>query len=166
MHFPRRAACTGLSAFGFLAFGAVPANAHVSAKPSKVAAGAMQQVSFVVTHGCGVAATTSLSVKIPAGVKVEKPSGPAGFRGTVDASANVVRFSGGSLKDGVKGSFSMTLTFPKKDVVLSFPTVQTCGTKKTSWIAVASNADPDPQYPAPQIIVGNAKPVVTATHTH
>ena len=125
------------------------AQAHIDPKPATVAAGAKTEVSFSVGHGCGASPTTKLQIKVPAGVTVSSPRGPASMVASVNGG--VVTFDG--VAAGKNRKVFLTLQFPKTPGLLSFPVVQTCKTGKESWIEIPNAANPKPKLPAPQIMV-------------
>ncbi len=137
---------------GLLGVGLFTANgaqAHIEPKPATVKAGATAVVSFNVEHGCGTSPTTKLQIKIPAGVTVSNPNGPASMVPKV--SGSVVTFAG--VAAGNNRKVFLTLKFPKTPGLLSFPVVQTCKVGKESWIQIPNEANPKPNFPAPQITV-------------
>jgi periplasmic copper chaperone A len=125
------------------------AQAHIEPKPATVAAGVKIEVSFTVGHGCGSSPTTKLQIKVPAGVTVSGPRGPASMVASV--SGGVVTFDG--VAAGKNRKVFLTVQFPKTPGLLSFPVVQTCKTGKESWIEIPNAANPKPKLPAPQIMV-------------
>lgn len=125
------------------------AQAHIEPKPATVAPGAKTEVSFTVGHGCGTSPTTKLQIKVPAGVTVSSPRGPASMVASV--SGGVVTFDG--VAAGKNRKVFLTVQFPKTRGLLSFPVVQTCKTGKESWIEIPNAANPKPKLPAPQIMV-------------
>lgn len=151
--FPLRC-CTSLfvGALSMMSVGALTvgtAQAHIDPKPATVAAGAKTEVSFSVGHGCGASPTIKLQIKVPAGVTVSSPRGPASMVASV--SGGVVTFDG--VAAGKNRKVFLTLQFPKTPGLLSFPVVQTCKNGKESWIEIPNAANPKPKLPAPQIMV-------------
>ena len=133
----------------FLGLGAGPAEAHINPKPSAVKAGSKMVVSFTVGHSCGKKPTTKLQINVPAGVTVTNPKGPVNV--AVSLANGVVTFDGKFTEKS--RTVSMTAQFPKTLGVLRFPIVQTCNDTKLSWIEIPNDANPKPNYPAPQITV-------------
>jgi periplasmic copper chaperone A len=131
------------------AFTASGANAHIEPKPATVKLGAKVVVSFTVEHGCGTSPTTKLQIKVPEGVQVSHPTGPKSMVSQI--VGNVVTFEG--LAAGKNRQVSLTVQFPKTPGLVPFPVVQTCKVGKESWIQVPNEADPKPNFPAPQIMV-------------
>ena len=132
-----------------LGLGVGAAEAHINPKPSVVKAGSKTAVSFTVGHACGKKPTTKLQIKVPAEVTVTNPKGPANVTATLDNG--VVSFAGTFTEKS--RTVSITAQFPKTLGVLHFPIVQTCSDTKLSWIEIPNNANPKPNYPAPQITV-------------
>jgi periplasmic copper chaperone A len=139
----------GFVALGVSAVTVGTAQAHIGPKPSVVTPGAKTEVSFTVGHGCGASPTTKLQIKIPDGVTVSVPRGPATMVSSI--AGKVVTFDGEA--GGKTQKVFLTVQFPKTRGVLTFPIVQTCKTGKASWIDVPNAANPKPKYPAPQITV-------------
>lgn len=143
-----------LSALAVLAF-AAPAGAHVDSAEEPVAAGGRTPVTFSFDHGCNGQPTTYLRVQIPAGVSDVVPENPAGWTSTVNGDE--LRWDGGSIPDRQTASFVAVMTIDQPEgTVVRFPTIQGCPTAESAWIEVADATNPDPAYPAPQIVVGGA----------
>jgi periplasmic copper chaperone A len=128
---------------------ATAVEAHIEPNPKAVKAGSKVTVNFNVAHGCGSSPTTKLQIKIPSGVAVSNPAGPASMVSKV--AGDVVTFDG--LVTGKNRKVFLTLQFPKTPGLLSFPIVQTCKSGKESWIELPNDANPNPKLPAPQILV-------------
>jgi uncharacterized protein YcnI len=148
---------------GLALAGPAPAGAHVSSQEQPpVAAGAPTPVTFSFDHGCDGQPTTYLRVEIPEGVTDVTPQDPAGWTST--SSADELRWDGGSVPSGQEASFTATMTFTVADgTVVHFPTIQGCPTAENAWIQIPDAANPEPQYPAPQIVVGVATDATLST---
>ena len=145
------------------------ATAHVGTDPSTAPAGATSIIGFVVGHGCEGSPTTSVSIRIPAGVTAAKPRPKPGWRlsvrkGTLprpvrDFAGNLVRrgvlevtWSGGRLLDDHYDSFELRLGMPNTPGrTLWFPTVQRCVRGLHRWIAIPRAGRPEPEAPAPGV---------------
>jgi len=145
-----------------------PASAHISVvSEHAVEAGETATIGFRVPHGCGEAATDSVSVQIPdgvVGVEVawvpgwtvelenvatdQDPSDGAELRERV----GVVRWSGGSLPPDLFYDFTIVATFPDEPSQLVFPLIQRCGDEELAWIQIAETGDPEAlELPAPSL---------------
>jgi uncharacterized protein YcnI len=132
-----------------------PAGAHVQSSEEPVAAGGRTPVTFSFDHGCNGQPTTYLRVQIPPGVTDVVPEDQPGWTSTV--SGDELRWDGGSIPDGQTASFVAVMTIDQPEgTVVRFPTIQGCPTAESAWIEVADATNPDPAYPAPQIVVGVA----------
>lgn len=163
MHHPRPTrtrrltAATGAAMLAALAalVLAAPAGAHVQSSEEPVAAGGRTPVTFSFDHGCNGQPTTFLRVQIPPGVSDVVPEDQPGWTSTV--SGDELRWDGGSIPDGQVASFVAVMTIEQPEgTVVRFPTIQGCPTTESAWIEVADATNPDPAYPAPQIVVGAA----------
>lgn len=153
------------------------AQAHVSLETPQTVAGSSYKAVLKIPHGCGAAATTQVSVKIPEGFIAAQPQAKAGWNvETVKSDyAHSYKLHGKDVKSGVtkiiwKGgnlpsdfydefAFVGKLASFDKNTALSFPTVQTCEDGKTeSWtdIAAAGQNPHDLKNPAPQLSVTTA----------
>ena len=149
---PRVAFVAAVVGIGLAVFTA-SAGAHVTGSDEPVTSGGSTPVTFAFDHGCNGEPTTYLRVQLPAGAIDVEPQNPPGWTSTV--TADEVRWDGGSIPDQQKATFVavMTITQPEGAVVI-FPTIQGCPTRESTWIEIADPTNPDPRYPAPQIIVG------------
>jgi uncharacterized protein YcnI len=131
------------------------AGAHVHSEEQPATAGSPTPVTFSFDHGCDGEPTTYLRVQIPEGVTDVVPQDPAGWTSTL--AGDELRWDGGSVPSGQAAAFTATMVFTVADgTVVHFPTIQGCPTKENAWIQVPSAAEPEPQYPAPQVVVGVA----------
>jgi uncharacterized protein YcnI len=134
---------------------AAPAGAHVQSSEAPVAAGSRTPVTFSFDHGCAGQPTTSLRVQIPAGVRDVVTEDPPGWTSTV--TDEEMRWEGGSIPDAQVASFVAVMTIDQPEgTVVRFPTIQGCPGAESAWIQVPDAANPEPEYPAPQIVVGAA----------
>lgn len=159
----RRTASIGMIAFGIVGAVSTSAGAHVHTSPEQVKPGAATTVNFLIGHGCGTSATTSVEIKTPATVTKVAGVAPKGW--TVSMKNSVVTFSGGTLANKAKGSFGVTFTAPTRTGTLVFPTVQTCAKGKNSWIESPLASGEEPENPAPIVVVTDSPPSVTAKKT-
>ncbi len=150
-------------AAGLLA-GPTAAQAHVSLHPNAIPAGSFVTTNIRVPNEEDAASTTSVKVKLPAGVLSAQGAPPAGWRfsattkklatpiktddGLVTTETTEVQFTGGRISPGDFQSFPLTLSIPdaaKAGDVLSFPTVQAYSNGKVvRWIGAAESEMPAP----------------------
>jgi uncharacterized protein YcnI len=152
----------------FIAMVPAVAQAHVSLHPNAIPAGSFVTTNIRVPNEEAHASTTSVQVKLPAGVLSALGAPPAGWTftaktrklakpiktddGTVTTETTEVDFSGGKILPDAFESFPLTLSIPdsaKDGDVLAFPTVQHYSNGKVArWIG-ATEAD----MPAPTVDV-------------
>ena len=134
---------------------ATAASAHVSSSEEPVASGGRTPVTFRFDHGCAGQPTTSLRVQIPPGVRDVVAEDPPGWASTV--STEEIRWQGGSIPDAQVATFVAIMTIDEPDgTTVRFPTLQGCPTAESAWIQIPDATNPEPEYPAPQIVVGTA----------
>jgi hypothetical protein len=74
-----------------------------------------------------------------------------------------MRWEGGSIPDAQVASFVAVMTIDQPEgTVVRFPTIQGCPSAESAWIQIADAANPEPEYPAPQIVVGVASDAAIA----
>jgi uncharacterized protein YcnI len=145
------------------------ATAHVGTDPPTARAGATSIIGFVVGHGCEGSPTTSVSIRIPAGVTAAKPRPKPGWKLSIrkgrlpqpvkDFAGNrvtrgvlEVTWSGGRLLDDHYDSFELRLGMPDTPGrALWFPTVQRCVRGVHRWIQIPRQGQPEPDEPAPGV---------------
>ena len=131
------------------------AHAHVTSSDEPVVSGGRTPVTFRFDHGCSGQPTTSLRVQIPPGVADVVAEDPPGWTSTV--SAEEIRWQGGSIPDAEVASFVAVMTIDEPEgTIVRFPTLQGCPTAESAWIQVPDPANPEPEYPAPQIVIGTS----------
>jgi uncharacterized protein YcnI len=151
-------------AAGLVAVSPSIAQAHVSLHPNAIPAGSFVTTNIRVPNEEDNASTTSVKVKLPAGVLSAQGAPPAGWTfkatlkklakpiktddGLVTTEATEVQFTGGRIRPGDFEAFPLTLSIPdsaKAGDVLSFPTVQTYSSGKVvRWIGEAESEMPAP----------------------
>lgn len=139
-----------------------PASAHIHTSPEEVKAGTSNAVGFVIEHGCDGSPTTKVELQLPDGVTAISAEDQAGFTAAVDGQ--VVSFSGGSLPDGTEQAFTTTFTAPAEAGTIDIPLIQTCEEGSNEWIEPEVEGQPEPEYPAPQLVIV-ANPDATTTTT-
>ncbi len=134
---------------------AASAAAHVNSSEEPVVSGGRTPVTFSFDHGCGDQPTTSLRVQIPPGVRDVVAQDPPGWTSTV--SSEEIRWQGGSIPDAQVAAFVAVMTIDEPEgTTVRFPTLQGCPTAESAWIQIPDATNPEPEYPAPQIVVGAA----------
>jgi uncharacterized protein YcnI len=137
-----------------------PAAAHIHTDPEEVKAGTENTVGFIIEHGCDGSPTTSVELQLPTGVAGISAEDANGFTASVDGQ--VVTFSGGSLPDATEQAFDVTFTAPTEAGTIDVPLVQTCEEGSTDWIEPEVEGQPEPENPAPQLVIA-ANPDATTT---
>jgi copper(I)-binding protein len=131
------------------------ASAHVVLDVPQAPVGKAYKATLLVTHGCKGAATTKLSVEIPAGVVGVKPQQKPGWKidivrgpydhpvalmhGAATEGVKTITWSGGTLADDVYDEFAFRGSLDKSltaGTTLYFPVVQTCGSDEQRWIEI------------------------------
>jgi periplasmic copper chaperone A len=145
------------------------ARAHVGTSPGTAPAGQTSLIEFGVGHGCEGSPTTSVSIRIPAGITSAKPRPKPGWKLTIrkgrlpqpveDFAGNTVTrgvlevtWSGGRLLDDYYDTFDLRLGMPNAPGrTLWFPTVQRCVQGVHRWITIPRRGQPEPEEPAPGV---------------
>lgn len=132
-----------------------PAAAHVVLEAPQAPAGSYYKAAFLVGHGCAGSATTSVRVRIPAGVVSVRPQPKPGWKitlvkekldppldnghgGLITETVREVAWTGGPLPDEYFDIFAMSTRLPDHGEVLYFPVVQQCQKGVNRWIEVPS----------------------------
>lgn len=140
---------------------AAPASAHIHTDPEEVKAGTENTVGFVIEHGCDGSPTTQVELQLPDGVTGISAEDQDGFAASVDGQ--VVEFTGGSLPDGTEHSFTVAFTAPTEAGTIDIPLVQTCEEGSNDWIQPEVEGQPEPEYPAPQLVIAPNQDATTTT---
>ena len=110
------------------------ANAHVSLQQGQAEAGSRYQAVLRVGHGCDGAATTALTVRIPAGFTQIEPVARPGW--TLSSRAGEVTWTAAeqaALPDGQRAEFAIAGSLPQRAGPLWFKVRQTCGKASIDW---------------------------------
>jgi uncharacterized protein YcnI len=149
------------------------ASAHVEPTVESAPAGSFLLLGFQVPHGCAGSPTRSLTVAVPAGVIYAKPQPKPGWKVTtkkgklpesgtlfgekVTTGVLSVTWSGGTLRDDEFDVFNVYLQMPSKaGKTIHFPAVQRCTKGVTRWIEIQQKGQPEPEHPAPAVLVTKA----------
>ena len=135
---------------------APPAVAHVEPGPKAAEAGTRTTIGFVVEHGCDGSPTVRVRFQLPDGVTDPEPEAPDGWTGSV--TGQEVTFEGGPLAAAVEGVFGVAMTLPPQPGILYFPFLQTCEQGELAWIAIPEAGGPEPENPAPALLVTDGPP--------
>jgi periplasmic copper chaperone A len=144
------------------------AGAHVTTNPSTAPAGGVLKVQFQVPHGCEGSPTTSVSVRMPAGVGSVKPEVEPGwqisvkegrlpepvevFGETVTEGVTEVTWTGGPLADDQFTDFGINMLISgEPGETKYFPTVQRCRQGVHRWITIPVEGQEEPDEPAPGV---------------
>lgn len=158
-----------LLAVAALAGAALPAHAHVTLAVREAKLGGSYMATLKVPHGCSGAATTAVTVRIPAGVYGVKPMPKPGWQlkvesGKYDApfmnrgaavteGVTAVTWSGGNLPDAYYDEFVLSTSLADSLAAgksIYFPVVQQCeGGKVDRWIEIPAAGKVADDYPTP-----------------
>lgn len=138
-----------------------PASAHIHTDPEEVKAGTENAVGFVIEHGCETSPTTKVELQLPDGVTGISAEDQDGFAASVDGQ--VVTFDGGNLPDGTEHAFTVTFTAPTEAGTIDIPLIQTCVEGSSDWITPEVEGEPEPEYPAPQLVIAPNPDATTTT---
>lgn len=146
------------------------ASAHITLSPTELPAG-YTYAEFSVPHGCDGSATTTVSIKIPAGIASVKPQEVAGWtieakQGTLPEPVSIfgeetaegvteVSWAGGPLSDSHMQLFGLSF-FASESLAgetVYFPVVQQCEEGVTRWIEIPVEGEEEPEEPAPGIAI-------------
>ena len=163
-----------LSLAGVAVLATAPAAAaHVTANPGEGPAGGFAMIAFRVPHGCGDSPTTSLAIQIPPGVVnvapqavpgwvVETVEGPLAepvesHGETISEGVTEVTWTGGPLDPHQFTDFGLSMRLPDTPgETVYFPAVQRCETGETRWIQIPVEGQPEPDEPAPAVLIAAA----------
>ena len=160
---------------------ATTAFSHISLENKSAAAGSSYKAVFQVGHGCSGAATTGVSVQIPAGFQGAKPTPKAGWTLStrigklekpyhnhgkpVIEDVTLLSWSaaskGAALKDAHFDEFTLRGRLPDTSGPLWFKVLQTCGSDSIAWseIPAAGDSTAGLKSPAPMLQVTGIVPV-------
>ncbi len=152
----RRTAALAIAASGVAVFAGVGvASAHIQTDPPAIEAGKPATLGFIVEHGCADANTTGLDIKLPDGVTTATAA-EDGWQ--FAASDGVVHFTGGNQDAHTSRTFHISFTAPPTPGTVLFPTVQFCGETESDWLDVQAEGQPEPEHPAPAVLVTQGPP--------
>lgn len=135
------------------------ASAHASAQTTSAVAGSYGSVDIRIPHGCGSAATVTVTVDIGDGVTAVKPQRKPGWATDIDLDGDgnvtaVTWTADEPLPDGLYEDFGLAVKWPDTpgDTVF-FPTIQTCvGGSEEAWVQ-RPDGDRELDRPAPAVTV-------------
>jgi uncharacterized protein YcnI len=139
-------------ALGAVVLAAAPASAHIEPDPSRVEPGAAATVAFNVEHGCDTSPTTSLTFKIPKGVKDVAPEAKDEWSSKL--KGKTVVFEDGLLAANTEDQFAISFKAPNKKTILVWKVVQRCQEGTIRWIDTSAGAE----EPPPRVGVGKNPP--------
>ncbi|MCF6745000.1 DUF1775 domain-containing protein [Blastococcus sp. KM273128] len=165
--FSRRAATVAVCTLGLLFAGVAPANAHVEAAAEGAQAGTGPvTVSFLAEAESTTAGIVGVKAQLPAGIppaSVSLASGPPGW--VLTATPDGYEVSGPDIGPGVDLKYGITIAMlPRDTTELPFKTLlRYSDGREDAWIELPTDANPDPEQPAPAITVAPAPPAPTTT---
>lgn len=176
---PLGAVCGALA---LVALGSSAAQAHVTLTPSTTAAGSSAVLTFSVGHGCDGSPTTAVTVRMPSEIVAATPTVNPGWTvrkvmeelpspvsnghgGEYTERVSHIRYTARSpLEEGYRDTFEIALTLPESaGERLDFPVIQTCAEGETAWVQTAAEDEPEPELPAPGLVL---TPAVEEAHGH
>lgn len=148
---------TVLVGLGIALWPVASASAHVTITPSTTAPGASAVLEVSFAHGCDGAATTALTIQLPAELRSVSARSTPGWDVETD-STSITYLADDPVPDGQRAAVELAVVLPERDgMTLAFPTVQTCTAGEAAWIEVppaGQNADAL-ELPAPTFTVGD-----------
>jgi hypothetical protein len=164
---------------------AAPSFSHIVLENKSAAAGSAYKAVFQVGHGCGGAATTGLSVQIPAGFQGAKPYAKAGWTVStklgkltkpydsngkqVTEDVTLVSWTAArkdaALQDGNLDEFMLRGKLPETAGPMWFKVLQTCESGSIDWSEVPASGTSAKglKSPAALLEVTGAAPVAELT---
>lgn len=156
---------------------ATPAAAHIVIVQPKGEAGRYHVASFRVGHGCGEAATTAITVRLPDSVPLARPQPKPGWTISLgrEPLAQPIDDHGRRITERIRtitwtgqlpadqfDEFSLQMKLPAEGGDLAFPVTQACGSTVVEWNGAASDR------PAPKLTVeaAEARAPAAAPHQH
>ena len=123
-----------LLALGVLTTLAATASAHVSLQQPVAESGGAYQAVLRIGHGCDSAATTAVSVRIPAGFDATRPLPKPGWSLSLqDGVATWTAAKDAALPDGQRGEFTVAGNLTSTPGPIWFKVLQTCGQASLDW---------------------------------
>jgi len=160
-----RGAVTAASVVGLVLIGAGPAAAHieVSAEGAQAGTGPVT-MSFMAESESPSAGIVSVKTQLPAGIApadVSLAGAPEGW--ALTPTTDGFELGGPALAPGVDAEYSVTVAqLPADATELAFPTLQRYSDgREDAWIEPVTDALPDPEKPAPVLVVAPAPPNAT-----
>jgi periplasmic copper chaperone A len=130
-----------------------PASAHVEATGTTT--GAITSVTLNVEHGCGESDLTGLRVQMPSGASQTMAENPDGWNSTVTDTE--IDWAGGPQPAHEELAFTFTVKLAQAaGETVRFPTIESCPGAEIAWIEETPEGGPEPEHPAPEIVVGGA----------
>lgn len=120
---------------------ATAASAHVSLQQPIAESGSAYQAVLRIGHGCDGAATTGVTVRIPAGLDAAKAVPKPGWTVSMkDGSATwAVASKEAALPHGERGEFTLAGGLPATPGPMWFKVLQTCGPASLDWSQVPAD---------------------------
>lgn len=160
------AACLGGLALALAA--PIAASAHVSVDPGDTTPGAYTVLTFSLSHGCDGSATTSVAIDVPEAVGHASPTVNDGWTITTaetDTGSTITYTALEPLADGLRDTFELALRLPEDGAAgdaIAFPVVQSCVSGQTAWVEPVVEGEPEPELPAPTVVLTAADAASTA----
>jgi len=146
----------GIVTVVLLAVGGRAASAHIDPDPAAVAAGSSATISFTVEHGCDGSATVKIEMKIPEGFDAVAAPPKDGW--TVTVNTGSVVWEGGPLDASTPDTFALSFTAPVAAGDYALPVIQSCEAGELAWVQEEVEGQPEPELPAPVLLVTSGEP--------
>lgn len=153
------AACAGILALAPGAF------AHVSLSESLAETGANYEGIVRVGHGCDAAATTAISLRVPAGFTTARGLPKAGW--TVVNRPGQITWTaapGAALPTKEKAEFVLAGKLPARPAALWFKVLQTCEQGSVEWAQVPASGTSTDGIKTPAMLLQVLSPADLAAH--
>lgn len=142
------------SILALLAFASTAALAHVSLEEPRAEAGGTYNAVFRVGHGCDGAATTAITVQVPAGFNGARPAPKAGWTSSVkSAGVTWTAAANAALPADQKGEFVLAGTLPRTPGALWFKVQQRCGQGSLDWAQVPAQGTSTDGLKTPAVLL-------------
>ena len=132
------------------------ASAHITLAEPSAQAGSDYTATFRVPHGCSGAATTAITVFLPADIREVRPESKNGWQMNVATEQTgtghtVVNWNGGRLAGDAYDEFIVRMKLPEQPGTRWFRVLQQCEKGQNDWSEIPAEGQAKPQFPAPHL---------------
>ena len=134
---------------------ATAACAHVSLQQPVAESGSAYQAVLRIGHGCDGAATTAVSVRIPAGFDAARPLPKPGWNISMQGGTAIwaAATREAALPDGQRGEFTLAGSLPSAAGAMWFKVLQTCGQASLDWSQVPAEGSSTADLKSPAALL-------------